>query len=753
MKSRYFPMLGTIFAFTAAGGLLLPSAAPALSTEVEAEEDLEVLTRGPVHEAFAESVSYEPEAGLIVASAPPEMIEELPPEQQPEGDNVTWIPGYWAWDDDQSDFLWISGVWRNIPPGRQWVPGYWDPIDSARFQWVSGYWADAEDEEVDYISTAPPESVDTGPNIAAPSDDHTWVPGNWRYVETRYVWSPGYWTPLRPNWTWVPSRYCWTPRGYVYVDGYWDYAVVNRGVLFAPVHFHRPVYVRAGYHYTPSIVVSLNVFADHLFIRPRCRHYYFGDYYAPRYRDAGFYAAFRWHRARRGYDPIYAYQRWHHRQDRAWERRHEENFNFFRDNDRFRPPHTWAVMRGLRNERFEDDRNRSRLFANSFEGFVKNPERGQRFRALNQERRQQLVEQRREMRTFTRIRKEVEGRPVVADGGAKTSFREKLRRSPVVGRDPAQFKGDQAPPKRPEARGGRSGRAIQGRDGAAGNDDKLTQKEKLRRAMGRGDNTGRPGGEGAADDGKLTQREKLRRAAGKDTKPGPDAPSKPDADGPGRGKAADRATDDGKPTQREKIRRAAGKGDTAKPEPKRESAPERRVTPQRGKQRPEAAPERKAQPKPEVPQRKRQAAPERKPQPRPEAREVPQRKQVAPRQERQTRPTPAQPRKQQANPERKKQQPKEQASRQQRGTPQIAARRAPQAKPQARQAPRQQARQAPQQRKAQASQPRTQARQAAPQRRQQAAPRQQVRRQQPQRQQPRQAQPQREGRKKDRRGE
>src|SRR5690349_20461036 len=58
----------------------------------------EVLTRGPVHEAFAEVVAYDPEPGVIVTKAPPDPIEEIPPEERPEGYNVTWIPGYWSWD-------------------------------------------------------------------------------------------------------------------------------------------------------------------------------------------------------------------------------------------------------------------------------------------------------------------------------------------------------------------------------------------------------------------------------------------------------------------------------------------------------------------------------------------------------------------------------------------------------------------------------------------------------------------------------
>src|SRR6185503_20442411 len=68
----------------------------------------QVLTRGPVHEAFAGMVTFNPEPGIVVTKAPPDIIEEVPPEERPEGNNVTWIPGYWAWDDERSDFLWVS---------------------------------------------------------------------------------------------------------------------------------------------------------------------------------------------------------------------------------------------------------------------------------------------------------------------------------------------------------------------------------------------------------------------------------------------------------------------------------------------------------------------------------------------------------------------------------------------------------------------------------------------------------------------
>ena len=54
-----------------------------------AEQGTEVLTRGPVHEAFAGVITANPEPGRIVDTAPPTPIEEVPPDQRPVGENVT----------------------------------------------------------------------------------------------------------------------------------------------------------------------------------------------------------------------------------------------------------------------------------------------------------------------------------------------------------------------------------------------------------------------------------------------------------------------------------------------------------------------------------------------------------------------------------------------------------------------------------------------------------------------------------------
>jgi hypothetical protein len=330
-----------------AGFLLLTSRLPAqvigaesavIGADSSPPGDSEVLTRGPVHEAFAAVVNYNPQAGLIVDRAPPEPIEEIPPEERPVGDDVAWIPGYWGWDDERSDFIWISGTWRSLPPGRAWIAGYWR--DTGRgWQWVSGYWEDAGRREVTYLAP-PPESLERGPSVAAPSPDDEWVPGCWEWRDTRYLWRPGYWLEARPEWVWVPSYYIWTPRGYVFVDGYWDYALADRGLLFAPVYYREHRGPR--YEYRPSIVLNVAILSDYLFLRPNYGHYYFGDYYDSRYERSGFYATFSFQSSRRGYDPFYSHYRWEHRDDRDWDRRYREAYDYRRQHEDARPPRTWS---------------------------------------------------------------------------------------------------------------------------------------------------------------------------------------------------------------------------------------------------------------------------------------------------------------------------------------------------------------------------------------------------------------------------
>lgn len=411
---------------------------------------MQVLTRGPVHEAFAETISFDTDPGFIVTSAPPAPIDELPPIQKPDGINVDWIPGYWAWDDERADFLWVSGVWRSLPPDREWVPGYWGRTNQG-FQWTSGYWADARATEIEYLPQ-PPATVEFGPNIAAPSVDDNWIPGTWVWGQGRYAWRAGYWMTVHPDWDWVPAHYVWTPRGYVFIDGYWDYSVERRGVLFAPVYFDSNVYAQRDFIYSPATVINLSVFSDHLFVRPRYNHYYFGDYYAPSYRDSGFYASFSFYSGRQGYDPIFAQQRWRNRKDPEWRSRVETTFGHRRDHEDARPRRTLVAQ--LSDSGGESRRgDRSFKLASSVEQYSRDSDNRVRFRTVDRDERQRTAQRGKEVQRFREERQQSEHG--AADAAVeKTSRRSeptriKTRRSPIASRSSMDSGKHDAPPKRP----------------------------------------------------------------------------------------------------------------------------------------------------------------------------------------------------------------------------------------------------------------------------------------------------------------
>ncbi len=304
--------------------------------------EVQVLTSGPVHEAFAETIVNDPEPDLVIVQYPPEPIAEDPPDEIPDGPNMTWIPGYWAWDDDRNDFLWVSGIWRSVPPGRSYIPGFWSR-SAYGFQWSSGFWVDSDATDIEYLPE-PPDPVEAGPPPPSPSPNLIWTSGIWTWDQDRYAWRPGHWVEASPNWMWIPAHYVWSPRGYVFVDGYWDFPVEDRGVLFAPVYISPVVRMNRTYVYAPATVIDLDVFTDHLFVRPRYSHYYFGDYYAATYIDRGIYPWFSVQARRVAYDPIYAQRCWRHRDEPDWRRSVEVSYDRRRDDVRQRPPRTLDVQ-------------------------------------------------------------------------------------------------------------------------------------------------------------------------------------------------------------------------------------------------------------------------------------------------------------------------------------------------------------------------------------------------------------------------
>jgi hypothetical protein len=314
----------------------------------------QVLTQGPVHEAFAAPVVHDPKPCPVVSKQPPQAIQEMPPDQRPAGQNVQWIPGYWAWDTTRNDYLWVSGVWREPPPGTQWVPGYWHNADGG-YQWVPGSWMPASagpaqgqaaaSPQATYLPP-PPASVEAGPNSPQPGPNVAWTPGYWFWEGGAYVWRPGFWAAVQPNWIWMPAHYVWTPSGYLFVPGYWDLPVANRGLMFAPVYYPQPVYVQPGFVFTPSISIVGSAMTSNLFVSVGTNQYLFGDYYAQNFVSVGIvpWFSFSFSVGRPVYyDPLFSYYAVVNvRQNPQWIVQAREAYILRRDNVAMRPPRTYV---------------------------------------------------------------------------------------------------------------------------------------------------------------------------------------------------------------------------------------------------------------------------------------------------------------------------------------------------------------------------------------------------------------------------
>ena len=360
---------------------------PAIPTQ----EQPEVLSRGPVHEAFAEPVVMQLQTGLIAPQQPPPNIEEVPPAEKPQGSQFVWIPGYWSWDADRSGYIWVSACWRAAPPRMSWVPGYWAQV-SGGWEWIAGYWATAAAKEIVYLP-APPAIEDVEPVTIQPSTDMIWVPPCMYWSNGQYIRRAGYWLTAQPDWIWVPAHYVVTPRGYIFAEGHWDYSIERRGVLFAPVYFPSSVYLQAGYTFHPGIVVDIGLLQVSLFSYPRYCHYYFGDYYDSVYLRIGIFPWFESHRHHIWYDPVYEHARWHHRSDSRWEEHERDEYRHRCDDKNLRPAHTFREQESRGAKLSEPQRQASQLVRPIGETAVTGRKSSQKFEKIDTATRQKISKQ------------------------------------------------------------------------------------------------------------------------------------------------------------------------------------------------------------------------------------------------------------------------------------------------------------------------------------------------------------------------
>ncbi|HVM62555.1 MAG TPA: hypothetical protein VMV72_16970 [Verrucomicrobiae bacterium] len=352
----------------------------------------QILAAGPVHEAFAKPVSMDPQAPIVVPKQPPPNLQEVPPAEKPDGAYIVWVPGYWAWDADRNDFIWVSGCWRNAPPNTYWVPGHWLQVDTG-WEWIGGFWkpmSDQPQQELEYLPAPPPE-FEADASGPPPQPDDTWVPGCWYWQDGQYIPRHGYWIAPQLGWVWVPSHFAWTPRGYIFAGGHWDHDLDDRGVLFSPAYFPPDVRVSAGFVFSPSICIDLGMLRLNLFAYPAYRHYYFGDYYDDRYRHLGIYPWYQCQTVHAWYDPLFAYDRWHlGRSDPHWVADQQRGFEQRRANRDMRPARTFTEQQAQM-ARLPANRRPERPLAESIKTYASSTATPGKFERLTNAERQQVA--------------------------------------------------------------------------------------------------------------------------------------------------------------------------------------------------------------------------------------------------------------------------------------------------------------------------------------------------------------------------
>jgi hypothetical protein len=265
--------------------------------------EVEILARGPVHEAYAAAgAGLNFSGNRVVHAAPPAPLVEIPPGLGTSPTQV-WIPGYWELDTEDNTWIWVSGCWREPPIGFGWLPGYWAQVRANQWRRVSGLWwrGDGDSFMLQY-TPAPPQAgpaTGSGPPRLDPRDPKNkglfFSPGGWDWNGNRYGWRPGRLERLAENLIWQEQRQTWTPAGFLPCEDHIDHRLNHRGVAYAPLRpvvkpgapAPNPVAEQTVEAVQPAGVWNTNAWLECSW-RDRLGNYYIGDYYNPIWAKNGF---------------------------------------------------------------------------------------------------------------------------------------------------------------------------------------------------------------------------------------------------------------------------------------------------------------------------------------------------------------------------------------------------------------------------------------------------------------------------------
>ena len=136
--------------------------------------------------------------------------------------NHVWVHGYWNWDPGARKHVWVAGRFEAPrTAGHIWYPARW-VNENGYHVFVAGHWGPppaATPVAVEAVVAPPAPQVEV--IGAAPSANHFWIGGHWRWEGGRHVWEAGRWEVRRTGATWEPAHWAHFGHQWRFIPGHW----------------------------------------------------------------------------------------------------------------------------------------------------------------------------------------------------------------------------------------------------------------------------------------------------------------------------------------------------------------------------------------------------------------------------------------------------------------------------------------------------------------------------------------------------
>lgn len=267
----------------------------------------EILLRGTIHEAFAQPIVSSNTLQAVTDIAPPQPLQQqVSAAASGAARGMAFIDGYWSFNSVDGKYEWVSGILRRSPPGHHWMPGQWVKLENG-FARIPGAWISDKVGKPIEVSNVPAVSK-LAPEGVRPGADQFWVPGSFKIENGEAVQSAGHWARAAANtahWVWNPAHFIPTVNGAILVDGYWDFALGDRGVLFAPLRFDNTLDAQAAGRLASAVMLHAPKTFLHLFVDPKTQQYLFGNFYGDLAGGSGLMSWVDFAKSGQGFDALF----------------------------------------------------------------------------------------------------------------------------------------------------------------------------------------------------------------------------------------------------------------------------------------------------------------------------------------------------------------------------------------------------------------------------------------------------------------